>query len=72
MKRHPRVPQVPEQARALLERGRCKVYRFGVAWRVVGPGVDVLLADLAYLRAPDLEPLRDDRRARLAHLRSEA
>lgn len=69
MTRYP--PEVPAEVAALLERGHCRAYRFGAAWRVRGPGVDLLIADLHFLRAPDLEPLREDCRARLAHLRGE-
>lgn len=43
--------------RMLAQRHRCRVLPFGRAWRVVGPGVDLLLADLVSLRPSDLEPV---------------
>ncbi len=46
----------PRDVRALLERARCRALPFGVGWRVVGQGVDLLVADLRYLRPVHLIP----------------
>lgn len=45
------------QARNLIERHGCRLYRHGRAWRIVGPGTDVLIADLAWLSVRDFAPL---------------
>lgn len=49
-------------ARELAERHGCRLLRHGKAWRVYGPQVDVLVADLQWLRDNDLTPC--DRAAR--------
>lgn len=45
------------RARILAQQRGCRVQSFGVGWRVAGPGVDLLLADLVSLRPSDLEPV---------------
>lgn len=46
------------QAHALLAKHRCRAVRFGRGWRVTGPNIDVLIADLALLTRNDLVPVR--------------
>lgn len=46
------------QARKLVERHGCRLYRHGRAWRIVGPFTDLLIDDLSWLSARDFEPLR--------------
>lgn len=43
------------EARRLAEEAGARVLPFGAGWRVVGAGVDVLVADLASLSRADLE-----------------
>lgn len=50
------------RVRELAERHGCRLLRHGKAWRVYGPQVDVLVADLQWLRDNDLTPC--DRAAR--------
>lgn len=45
-----------EQARQLAESAGCSLYQARKAWRVIGPGVDLLLADLRHLHPSDLQP----------------
>ena len=45
------------RGRLLAQQRRCRVLPFGVGWRVVGQGVDLLLSDLESLRPADLEPV---------------
>lgn len=45
-----------EQAVALAERFSARIYPHGKAWRVVGPTINVLVADLAMLREADFMP----------------
>jgi hypothetical protein len=45
------------QARNLIERHGCRLIQHGRVWRVVGPGTDVLIADLAWLSVRDFAPL---------------
>lgn len=44
------------QAVALAERFSARIYPHGQAWRVVGPTINVLVADLAILREADFMP----------------
>lgn len=45
-----------EQARELAARFGARIYSHGQAWRVVGPTINVLVADLAMLREADFMP----------------
>jgi len=47
------VERKREDARRLAHQAGARVYPFGVAWRVVGPTVDMLLSDLALLTPAD-------------------
>lgn len=53
-KHHQRI----EQARQLAASAGCSLYQANKAWRVIGPGVDLLLADLRHLHPSDLQPLQ--------------
>lgn len=44
------------RAREMAERHGCRLLRHGKAWRVCGPQVDVLAADLRWIRDNDLRP----------------
>ena len=44
------------RARMIVQEAGCKLRPHGAAWRIVGPGVDLLLSDLRSLRPSDLEP----------------
>jgi len=45
-----------ENARRLAERAGARIYPIGRAWRVVGPTIDVMVADLASLNEADFAP----------------
>ena len=45
-----------EMMRSEIAAAGCKVIRHGVAWRVVGRGVDALCSDLQALSKSDLAP----------------
>lgn len=47
-----------QQAHDLLAKHHCRAERRGQGWRVYGPGVDFLIADLARVTRLDLLPVR--------------
>lgn len=47
-----------QQAHDLLARHGCRAIRRGQGWRVVGPNVDFMIADLGRLTKHDLMPAR--------------
>lgn len=49
----PKQPSSERQARILIERHGCRLYRHGRAWRIVGPGVDILTCDLSAIHDAD-------------------
>lgn len=49
--------EVPRRIVEMLERARCRLRRYGRAWRVTGSGVDLLVDHPARLRPEDLLPL---------------
>lgn len=53
-KHHQRI----ERARQLAESAGCTLYQQGNVWRIMGAGVDLLLADLRHLTPTDLQPLQ--------------
>lgn len=61
-----------ENARRLAEQAGARVYPFGRGWRVLGPTVDVLLADLGSLHPADFvrSAATDWRKARSEHWRA--
>lgn len=48
-------PEREARVRALIAARGAKIYPKGKAWRIVGPGVDVTVADLGLVRAEDFQ-----------------
>ncbi len=58
MSTHEAVDRRLRQAHDLLAKHHCRAVRRGQGWRVIGPGVDLLIADLGRVTKGDLAPVR--------------
>jgi len=52
------------EARRLAEQAGARILPFGHGWRVVGPTIDVVVADLATLNAGDFERVEGWKKSR--------
>lgn len=46
----------PERLRRVCDQRGIRISRAGIAYKLVGPGVDLLITDIRFLHDADLEP----------------